>query len=135
MDQGIRHALTKLVSTAVKLLGEGLIGTVKVAKCWNIQRRGSLGRGQDTSPPAGLDYDNWVGPATMIPYRSNRVHNRWTMWYHFGTGDMGNDGVHDIDRLSQHYSGVPHRDRERDSWTAIVEVRRWHAWGALGRDS
>ena len=33
----------------------------------------------------------------MIPYRTNRVHNRWTMWYHFGTGDMGNDGVHDID--------------------------------------
>ena len=33
----------------------------------------------------------------MIPYRTNRVHNRWTWWYHFGTGDMGNDGVHDID--------------------------------------
>jgi predicted dehydrogenase len=33
----------------------------------------------------------------MIPYRTNRVHNRWTPWYHFGAGDMGNDGVHDID--------------------------------------
>jgi predicted dehydrogenase len=33
----------------------------------------------------------------MIPYRTNRVHHRWTMWYHFGAGDMGNDGVHDID--------------------------------------
>jgi predicted dehydrogenase len=33
----------------------------------------------------------------MIPYRTNRVHNRWTMWYHFGAGDMGNDGVHDLD--------------------------------------
>ena len=33
----------------------------------------------------------------MIPYRTNRVHNRWTMWYHFGTGETGNDGVHDID--------------------------------------
>ena len=33
----------------------------------------------------------------MIPYRTNRVHNRWTWWYHFGAGDMGNDGVHDID--------------------------------------
>ena len=33
----------------------------------------------------------------MIPYRTNRVHNRWRWWYHFGTGDMGNDGVHDID--------------------------------------
>ena len=33
----------------------------------------------------------------MIPYRTNRVHDRWTMWYHFGAGEMGNDGVHDID--------------------------------------
>jgi predicted dehydrogenase len=82
---------------AVKLLREGIIGNVLAAKCWNIQRRGSIGRGQDTDPPAGFDYDAWVGPATMIPYRTNRVHNRWTWWYHFGTGDMGNDGVHDID--------------------------------------
>ena len=82
---------------AVKLLRDGIIGNVMVAKCWNIQRRGSIGRGQDTAPPAGFDYDTWVGPATMIPYRTNRVHTRWTWWYHFGTGDMGNDGVHDID--------------------------------------
>ncbi len=82
---------------AVKLLREGVIGEVLAAKCWNIQRRGSIGRGRNTDPPAELDYDNWVGPATMIPYRTNRVHHRWTMWYHFGAGDMGNDGVHDID--------------------------------------
>jgi predicted dehydrogenase len=44
-----------------------------------------------------LDYDAWVGPAPMIPYRTNRVHNRWTPWYHFGAGEMGNDGVHDLD--------------------------------------
>ena len=33
----------------------------------------------------------------MIPFQSNRVHGGWHWWYHFGTGDMGNDGVHDID--------------------------------------
>jgi predicted dehydrogenase len=82
---------------AMKLLRDGLIGNVTVAKCWNVQRRGPLGRGQDTAPPPGFDYDSWVGPAPMVPYRTNRVHNRWTMWYHFGTGDMGNDGVHDVD--------------------------------------
>ena len=74
-----------------------IIGNVLVAKCWNIQRRGSIGRGEDTDPPAGFDYDAWVGPAPWVPYRTNRVHNRWTWWYHFGAGDMGNDGVHDID--------------------------------------
>jgi predicted dehydrogenase len=97
VQHGTQCRSTVMMQQAVEMLRQGAIGDVKVAKCWNIQRRGSIGRGEDATPPAGFDYDSWVGPATMIPYRSNRVHNRWTWWYHFGTGDMGNDGVHDID--------------------------------------
>ncbi|MFN0021445.1 MAG: Gfo/Idh/MocA family protein [Pirellulaceae bacterium] len=97
VQHGTQSRSTQMMIEAVKLLRDGIIGPVLVAKCWNIQKRGTIGRGQDTPPPAGFDYDSWVGPATMIPYRTNRVHNRWTWWYHFGTGDMGNDGVHDID--------------------------------------
>lgn len=97
VQHGTQSRSTGMMIEAVRMLRDGVIGDVKVAKCWNIQKRGSIGRGQDTAPPPGFDYDNWVGPATMIPYRTNRVHNRWTWWYHFGTGDMGNDGVHDID--------------------------------------
>jgi predicted dehydrogenase len=97
VQHGTQNRSTAMMQEAVKLLREGIIGDVIVAKCWNIQRRGSIGRGQETKPPAELDYDNWLGPAPVIPYRTNRVHNRWTWWYHFGAGDMGNDGVHDID--------------------------------------
>ncbi len=97
VQHGTQCRSTPMMIDAMKLLRDDIIGTVMVAKCWNIQRRGTIGRGQDTDPPAGLDYDTWVGAATMIPYRTNRVHQRWTWWYHFGTGDMGNDGVHDID--------------------------------------
>jgi len=39
----------------------------------------------------------------------------------------------DIDRLATHYTGKPYRDRNRDSWTAIVDVTRWHSWGELAR--
>lgn len=97
VQHGTQSRSTSMMIEAVAQLRAGVIGRVLVAKCWNIQKRGTIGRGQDTAPPPGLDYENWVGPATMIPYRTNRVHNRWTWWYHFGTGDMGNDGVHDID--------------------------------------
>lgn len=97
VQHGTQSRSTRMMIEAVRRLREGIIGQVKMAKCWNVQRRSVLGPGEDTSPPAGFDYDNWVGPATMIPYRTNRVHNRWTMWYHFGAGDMGNDGVHDLD--------------------------------------
>jgi PPOX class probable F420-dependent enzyme len=37
----------------------------------------------------------------------------------------------DIDRIATHYTGRPYRDRDRDSWTAVVEVTRWHGWGDL----
>jgi predicted dehydrogenase len=97
VQHGTQSRSTAMMIDAVKALRDGIIGEVLVAKCWNIQRRGPLDPGQDTDPPEGFDYDTWVGPATMIPYRTNRVHNRWTWWYHFGTGDMGNDGVHDVD--------------------------------------
>jgi PPOX class probable F420-dependent enzyme len=40
-------------------------------------------------------------------------------------------GLSDIDRIATHYIGVPYPDRERPRVTAVVEVDRWHAWGAL----
>ncbi len=97
VQHGTQCRSTSMMIEAIKKLREGIIGDILVAKCWNIQRRGPLPPGQDTAPPPGFDYDSWVGPATMIPYRTNRVHNRWTMWYHFGVGEAGNDGVHDLD--------------------------------------
>lgn len=97
VQHGTQSRSTPMMIEAVKLLRSGIIGDVLEAKCWNVQRRRPLPPGEDTTPPAELDYNNWVGPATVIPYRTNRVHHRWTMWYHFGTGDMGNDGVHDVD--------------------------------------
>jgi PPOX class probable F420-dependent enzyme len=36
--------------------------------------------------------------------------------------------LEDIDRLSQHYRGTPYGDRNRQSWTAIVDVLSWHGW-------
>lgn len=97
VQHGTQVRSTSMIAQAVKLLHSGAIGSVLVAKCWNIQRRGTIGRQQPSQPPVGLDYDNWVGPAPSVAYQANRCHDGWHWWYAFGTGDMGNDGVHDID--------------------------------------
>ena len=97
VQHGTQVRSTDMMIDAVKLLREGIIGEVKISKAWNIQRRGNIGHKVPGKAPAELDYDTWVGPAPMIPYQDNRVHHGWHWWYHFGTGDMGNDGVHDID--------------------------------------
>jgi predicted dehydrogenase len=97
VQHGTQSRSTAMMVEAIAMLAEGVIGPVLAAKAWNIQRRRSIGRGQPGEPPQGLDYDLWVGPAPMIAYQANRCHDGWHWWYHFGTGDMGNDGVHDID--------------------------------------
>ena len=93
-------------------LRAGMIGRILSARCWNWQRRDDIGRHQPSTPPNHLDYDLWVGPATWLPYQSNRCHYHWHWWYNFGCGDMGNDGAHEIDYalwglgVDQHPSAV-----------------------------
>ncbi len=81
----------------IELLRSGAIGEVLVAKAWNSQRRGNIGKAPPSAPPPALDFDLWLGPAPEVPYRSNLLHASWRWFHAFGTGDIGNDGVHDID--------------------------------------
>lgn len=97
LQVGTQSRSTDVVSEAMQRIKEGEIGEVLVAKAWNSQRRGSIGRSQPSSPPPQLDFDTWLGPARATDYRSNLLHGVWRWWYDFGCGDMGNDGVHDID--------------------------------------
>ena len=82
---------------AIQMLREGVIGEVVVARAWDVQFRKPIGHAQPSDPPAGFDYDTWVGPAPMLPFQTNRHHYTWHWWYDFGTGDAGNDGVHELD--------------------------------------
>ena len=97
LQVGTQSRSTDVVQEAMQRIHEGEIGDVLVAKAWNSQRRGSIGKSKPSDPPAHLDFDLWLGPAPEVPYRSNMLHAIWRWWYDFGCGDMGNDGVHDID--------------------------------------
>ena len=85
------------MKAAIEHLQDGLIGDILVAKCWNWQRRRDIGKVQPATPPPGVDYDTWVGPAEWLPYQSNRFHYDWHWWYNFGCGGIGNDGAHELD--------------------------------------
>ena len=94
---GTQSRSAAYVARAVQLLREGAIGEVLVAKAWNSQLRRDIGQSQPEEPPPHLDFDLWVGPAPMVPYQSTLLHATWRWFLAFGTGDIGNDGVHDID--------------------------------------
>jgi predicted dehydrogenase len=97
VQHGTQQRSSSLMREAVAMLHDGAIGDVLVAKAWNVQLRPNIGHTQPTEPPSGLDYDLWVGPAEFVPFQSNRLHYNWHWWYPFGTGDIGNDGTHEID--------------------------------------
>lgn len=97
LQVGTQSRSTECVQAGIQRLKNGDIGEILVAKAWNSQRRGTIGRREPADPPQHLDFENWLGPAPAVAYRPNLLHGIWRWWYDFGCGDIGNDGVHDID--------------------------------------
>ncbi|MEX2015118.1 MAG: hypothetical protein WD873_00685, partial [Candidatus Hydrogenedentales bacterium] len=85
------------IQQAIKFLQDGKLGKVRVAKAINHQFRAPIGRAPVSEPPPGVDYDLWLGPAPDHSFTANRWHYNWHWFWDYGTGDMGNDGVHQID--------------------------------------
>ena len=75
----------------------GGLGKLLVSRGLCYKRRGSIGFKEPTDPPAGLDFDIWLGPAPKQPYHANLVHYNWHWFWDFGNGDIGNQGVHQMD--------------------------------------
>ncbi len=82
---------------AVQDIREGLIGDVYYGKAWYANSRGSIGRRMPTTVPDELNWDLWQGPAPRRPYETNIVHYDWHWYYHWGTGEIHNNGTHEID--------------------------------------
>ena len=82
---------------AIEISRSGDLGDILMAKAWNVQLRDDIGHKPNTPVPNGVDYDSWLGPAPWIPFNENRFHYKWHWHWHFGTGDVGNDGAHQID--------------------------------------
>lgn len=94
---GTQSRSTAHVREIIEKIRSGIIGEVLVAKAWNSQKRADQGHQPETDPPSNLDYDLWLGPVPAVPYRKTYHPAHWRWFYHFGSGDFGNDGVHDID--------------------------------------
>ncbi|MCA9230567.1 MAG: Gfo/Idh/MocA family oxidoreductase [Planctomycetales bacterium] len=82
---------------AMEYLRSGKLGQVLFAKSWESTLQSSIGRPADSEPPPGVDYDLWLGPAPKRQFNPRRFHSNWRWFFDYGTGDLGNDGVHRID--------------------------------------
>jgi predicted dehydrogenase len=90
---------------AIEAIQDGIIGKVTFAKTWNyanIYPEG-IGNPPDSDPPAGLDWDFWLGPAPKVPFNVNRfgiLGDRWATFryfYDYAGGWVGDWCVHLLD--------------------------------------
>jgi predicted dehydrogenase len=82
---------------AVQAIRDGVVGRPYLARTWYANARGSIGRGKAAPVPSNLDYELWPGPAPRTPYRDNVVHYNWHWFRRWGTGEICNNGTHEID--------------------------------------
>ena len=82
---------------AMDLIRQGAIGQVYHARGLCFRRRFSIGHTPVEPVPAGLNWEQFLGPAQMRPYSKNRFAYNWHWFWDTGNGDIGNQGVHEMD--------------------------------------
>ena len=75
----------------------GKYGKLLVSKGYASKVRWSIGFKEPKDPPPELDFNIWLGPAPMQPYHENLVHYNWHWFWDTGNGEIGNQGVHQMD--------------------------------------
>jgi predicted dehydrogenase len=82
---------------AIAYIHSGKIGRVTLARGLCYKRRDSIGHKADGPVPPGVNYDIWLGPAPTRPFNPNRFHYNWHWNWDYGNGDVGNQGIHQMD--------------------------------------
>lgn len=82
---------------AAEYAASGKLGKVCLIKAWMCQLRESIGNPPDQDPPAGVNYDAWLGPAPLRRFNPNRFHYNWRFFWDYGNSELGNQGVHMLD--------------------------------------
>ena len=84
---------------AMAFMHDGHLGKVKLAYATCYKPRGSIGKVAGEQPiPKTVDYDLWCGPAPKLPLMRTRLHYDWHWTWAYGNGDLGNQGIHEMDK-------------------------------------
>jgi predicted dehydrogenase len=90
-----RSALSSI--QAIEDIRAGEIGEVYKGEAYYSNNRGSIGKGKEIAVPKTLDWDLWQGPAPRESYRDNIHPYNWHWFKTWGTGEMHNNGTHEVD--------------------------------------
>lgn len=109
------------IQEAVEYVRQGNLGKLLRARGFCYKRRPSIGKVDGPQPiPSSIDYDLWCGPAPKEPLMRKHLHYDWHWVWPTGNGDLGNQGIHQMD-LCRWFLGEPE-----------LSPRVWSVGGRLG---
>ena len=91
-----RRSSDKIIE-AIGMIHQGRIGNVFYSRSWYANTRGPIGEATPAPVPPHIDYELWQGPAPRQPFTSNRLPYNWHWVWHYGNGELGNNGIHSLD--------------------------------------
>ena len=98
VQMGTQQRSAPHFTDAVDYVRSGKLGKIRLVKTWAYQDwMGNIPRVPDSDPPAGVDYDLWLGPAPKRPFNKNRFHFNFRWYYDYSGGLMTDWGAHMID--------------------------------------
>ncbi|MBX7074458.1 MAG: Gfo/Idh/MocA family oxidoreductase [Pirellulales bacterium] len=98
---GTQRRSSPLIQEMVRLIQDGAIGKVSVAKCYHLVNESPMGIGKpaDGDPPPGLDWDFWLGPAPQVAFNTNRCLYKFRWFWNYSGGQLTNMGTHYLDLI------------------------------------
>lgn len=96
-EHGSQCRSSEAIREAMGHMRGGLLGNVYMARGLCYKWRNTIGRAPQEPVPPGVHYDLWTGPAPLKPFTKNRFHYNWHWIWDTGNGDLGNQGIHEMD--------------------------------------
>jgi predicted dehydrogenase len=97
VQHGTQSRSAPAMIDAIRHVQSGTFGEIYLARGLCFKHRDTIGRTPVESVPRGVDYDLWTGPAPLKPFTRNRFHYNWHWLWDTGSGDLGNQGIHQVD--------------------------------------
>lgn len=96
-EHGSQCRSSAAIVEAMDHMRSGLLGEVYMSRGLCYKWRDTIGHAPVEPVPPGVHYDLWTGPAPLKPFTKNRFHYNWHWIWDTGNGDLGNQGIHELD--------------------------------------
>ena len=97
MQNGTQSRSSKIWAEQIAAVKSGKYGKLLIARGYASKPRPAASHSTRMSRRKDFDFDLWLGPAPAQPYHRNIVPYNWHWFWDFGNGEIGNQGVHQMD--------------------------------------